>query len=247
MSPRATANRLVRAFVAALDRVNHRHPWNHNDHFQGWLLRRLPAARGCALDVGCGHGELLGLLRSRGRFARVVGVDPDAAMARSAGDRFADDAAVRVAPVSFFAVARQGDLLPDGGADLVTMVASLHHLAHEASLEGALEHARGLLAPGGRLLVVGPARPRVRADFAVDLASALLNPLVGLVKHPRRATPAEAERILGGAGPRGVVPMPMRDPDESFDDVVRAARALLPGARVRRRLWFRYTLEWSKA
>ncbi|RZS61394.1 hypothetical protein EV386_1693 [Xylanimonas ulmi] len=37
----------------------------------------------------------------------------------------------------------------------------------------------------------------------------------------------------------------LRDPEETFAEVASTARAVLPGARVRRRLWFRYTLEWT--
>ncbi|MGO1340999.1 MAG: methyltransferase domain-containing protein, partial [Cellulosimicrobium funkei] len=117
--------------------------------------------------------------------------------------------------------------------DAVTMVAVLHHL----ELDEALRHARDLLAPGGRLLVVGLARVATPRDLAVDVASALLNPLVGLVKHPRRARPEDS-------GP-DAPDMPVRDPRHTVDEVARTARALLPGARVRRRLFFRYTLEWT--
>ena len=42
--------------------------------------------------------------------------------------------------------------------DLITMVAVLHHLP----LAPALDQVRQLLAPGGRLLVVGLARPQLR-------------------------------------------------------------------------------------
>ncbi|WP_425954457.1 class I SAM-dependent methyltransferase [Xylanimonas sp. McL0601] len=211
--------------------------WSHNDHFHGWVVRRLRAARGPAvgvLDVGCGNGGLVAALRSRG-FAPVVGIDPDPAMARSATERFAADDDVTVARTSFFDLARGDGLVPDGGAAALTMVASLHHLAHQNGLEPSLRHARELLAPGGRLVVVGLARPTTPADFAVDLASIVLNRVMGLAK-----------RVAGA--PRWVEDgMPVRDPDESFTQVVRAAQTVLPGARVRRRLWFRYTLEWSAA
>ena len=114
-------------------------------------------------------------------------------------------------------------------------VASTH--AESLDFDEALRHARGLLAPGGRLLVVGLARVTSARDLAVDVASAFLNPLLGLVKHPRRARPGDAGPDAPG--------MPVQDPGHSVDEVARAARVLLPGARVRRRLFFRYTLEWT--
>jgi SAM-dependent methyltransferase len=233
----------VRALARGLNARNARTPWSHNDHFHGWVLRRLRAARGPAVvvDVGCGAGALVAALRARG-FGPVVGVDPDAVMAASATRRFANDGAVTVARTSFFDLARGDGLVPAAGAGGITMIASLHHLAHERGLEASLAHARGLLAPGGRLLVVGLARPSGPADYVVDAVSIVLNPVMGLAK-------LVARRFRPGAGARPAADaegMPVRDPDEAFADVVDALAAVLPGARVRRRLWFRYSLEWTR-
>jgi len=223
MDIRTVPNPLVRAGGRWLRRINDRHPWSHNDHFHGWILRRLPAPRRRALDVGCGAGLLLS--RLRGRFDEVLGVDADAAMAAVSTERFASDPAVSVRHAQFEEV--------DGTFDTITMIAVLHHMP----LEAALRHASELLEPGGRLLVVGLARAESLADFAWDLLSALLNPLVGMVKHPQPVTePVEND------GP----PLPMRDAAETFAELSRVARAVLPGARLRRRLFFRYTLEWTR-
>ena len=223
MDIRSVPNPLVRAGGRWLGRVNDRHPWSHNDHFHGWILRRLPARRRRALDVGCGTGLLLS--RLRGRFDEVLGVDADAAMADVATARFAGHPAVTVRHARFEEV--------DGPFDAITMVAVLHHLPLEASLR----HAAELLEPGGRLLVVGLARANTLTDLAWDLPSSLLNPLVGMVKHPRPVT-----KPVDDCGP----PLPMRDPVETFAEISRTARRVLPGVRLRRRLFFRYTLEWTR-
>ncbi|WP_129782965.1 class I SAM-dependent methyltransferase [Promicromonospora panici] len=223
MDIRTVPNPLVRAGGRWLRRINDRHPWSHNDHFHGWILRRLPVRRRRALDVGCGAGLLLG--RLRGRFDEVLGIDADSAMAAVSTERFAGDPVVSVRHIRFEEV--------DGTFDTITMIAVLHHMP----LEAALRHTSELLEPGGRLLVVGLARPDTVTDFSWDLASALLNPLVGMVKHPRPVT-----KPVDDGGP----PMPVRDAVETFAELSRVARDVLPGARVRRRLFFRYTLEWTR-
>jgi hypothetical protein len=77
----------------------------------------------------------------------------------------------------------------------------------------------------------------IRTDFAWDLPSSLLNPLVGIVKHPQPVTePVDNDRP----------PLPMRDPAETFAEISQVVRRVLPGARIRRRLFFRYTLEWTR-
>ena len=82
-----------------LARINARHPWNHNEHFHGWILRNLPARRRAAVDVGCGTGMLAGKLA--GRFARVTGIDADAGMAAAASARLDDHPGVVVRRCGF--------------------------------------------------------------------------------------------------------------------------------------------------
>jgi 2-polyprenyl-3-methyl-5-hydroxy-6-metoxy-1,4-benzoquinol methylase len=199
MDVRASANPVLARARRWLARVNARHPWNHNEHFHSWILRHLPARRRAAVDVGCGMGVLAGKLAPH--FSRVTGIDADPAMAATASARLARDPAVTIRQCGFeeFALAAG-----DGGADLITMVAVLHHL----DLDDTLAQIPGLLAPGGRLLVVGLARVDSPTDLVADLVSAAANPVMGLIKHLR----------------------PIH----------------LPGATVRRRLFFRYTLRWDK-
>src|SRR5262245_27009546 len=89
MDVRDSANPVVVNAAQWLARVNARHPWNHNEHFHGWILRNLPAGRRAAVDVGCGTGVLAGKLAPH--FACVTGIDADEGMAAAASARLADD------------------------------------------------------------------------------------------------------------------------------------------------------------
>jgi hypothetical protein len=160
------------------------------------------------------------------------GIDADAGMAAAASAHLAQDPRVTIRRCGFeqFAAAAS-----DGEADLITMVAVPHHLG----LDDTLARIPGLLAPGGRLLVVGLARVSSLPDLAVDLISAAANPVMGLISHPRPIRPA-------GGPAAGQPVMPARDPAITLAEITAAARARLPGATVRRRLFFRYTLRWDK-
>ena len=221
---------MIRTAGRWLHKVNGRHPWSHNEHFHGWILRNLPARRNLAVDVGCGAGVLAGKLAPL--FARVVGIDADEGMAATATARLAGERHVSVQRCRFDAFAAAAS---PGEADLITMVAVLHHL----ELDAALAQLPPLLAPGGRLLVVGLAKVDSPADAAVDLISAAANPVMGLVKHPRPARLADE-----AAADEPVVPL--RDPSATLAEIAAAASARLPGARICRRLFFRYTLRWDK-
>ncbi|HEY1920184.1 MAG TPA: class I SAM-dependent methyltransferase [Streptosporangiaceae bacterium] len=213
-----------------LAKVNARHPWSHNEHFHRWILDNLPTRRRTAMDIGCGPGVLAGKLAPH--FTHVTGIDRDEGMAAAASARLRDVPRVSIQRCDFADLSPAAD---DGGADLITMVAALHHL----DLEDALTHVPSLLTPGGRLLVVGLARPDSPADLAFDMVSSAANPVMGMIKHPRPARPPQPAQ---GTQPA----MPMLDPVTTLADITRAARVHLPGSIVRRRLFFRYTLRWDK-
>ncbi|WP_336671435.1 class I SAM-dependent methyltransferase [Tsukamurella sp. USMM236] len=202
--------------IRALNWFNARHPFSHNDHFHGWILRNLPTHRGRALDVGCGEGLLAERLAER--FRAVDAADADAGMRATTAERGV--ANVRVL---------DGFDAAEGPYDLVTMIATLHHL----DLESTLARCADLLAPGGRLSVVGLARPETIADALWVSRSALANPVMGFLRHP-----------IPVAEPSPRPTFPTRDPQESFDEVAAAASAILPGAVLHRRVPFRFTLAW---
>lgn len=208
----------------AIDGFNEAHPWSHNDAFAGFVLRHGRAVRHrggrTAIDVGCGTGNLVS--RLSGVFPEVVGIEPDQDAAARAAARFKSDTGVRIEMRAF------GDEETER-ADLVVFVASLHHMP----LSQALEQARLLLRPGGRIVIVGVAREG-HGDAGRSLLSAILNPIVGFLRHPSRA----------GATPDHMQ-APTASASDSFDEIRDVARSVLPGIRMRRRLFWRYTATWS--
>lgn len=208
-----------------LSRFNAAHPWSHNEAYTPWLMRQARRAhrRGGsrALDVGCGTGNLLKKLASV--IDEVAGIEPDKRTAAHARTNLAGIKNAVVHEVPFDSVS-----LEESSFDLVTFVAVLHHLP----LTPTLEAARRLLRPGGRLVIVGLAR-ETSADLPRSVASMLLNPVIGAIRHPRRAH-ATPENMTA----------PTREPSQTFDQIADAARQLLPGVKLRRGLFWRYTAVW---
>ena len=112
-----------------------------------------------------------------------------------------------------------------GTFETVTCVATLHHLP----LEPALVRLSQLVAPGGRLIVVGLAANKSLWDWTLSALAVLPLHVVGALRR-------ESSDI-------GVV---TRVPRESLSEIRRAAVRLLPGARTRRRFYYRYTLIWDR-
>ncbi|MFI2203723.1 class I SAM-dependent methyltransferase [Streptomyces sp. NPDC020192] len=213
---------MLSRLVEALHRFNAAHPWDHNAHYHRWLLRQLPRRFGSALDVGCGSGDLV--RRLAGRAESVVGVDADEEILRRAREATPADG-----PVTYTR-ASAPDGLPPGPYDAITCVAVLHHLPFAETLARFREE----LAPGGTLVVVGCARAEGPLDHLTGLVAIPLNLLTGWIKNRGRAT---AHRPVS-------MTAPVRDPEMTLAEIGREARRILPGARLRRRLFWRYTLVW---
>lgn len=209
--------------LRALDRFHATHPWDHNAHYHRWILRRLPSRFAGALDVGSGSGDLARLLATQ---AEVVhGIDADPAIVERARERTGTGA-----PVTFFVGNALKDV-PAGPYDVITCVATIHHMP----LTDALTRFREHLAPGGTLIVVGLYRTRSRSDHLIDAVAIPSNIAMAWIKNKGRRAPRPAAMTA-----------PTRPATTAFPDIVRDARLVLPGARLRRRLFWRYTLVWNR-
>jgi SAM-dependent methyltransferase len=207
--------------LTALDRFHATHPWDHNAHYHPWILRQLPARYGTALDVGAGSGDLARLLAERAR--SVQGVDADPAIVERARQHTAPDARVTYTAADAMVEPAAGPF------DVITCVAVIHHLPFDE----ALARLRGLLAPGGTLVVVGLARPHSPVDHLLGAVATAMNLVMALLKNRGRRVDRPVAMTAR-----------TRPASMTFDEIARHARRELPGARLRRRLFWRYTLVW---
>ncbi|MGW1794889.1 class I SAM-dependent methyltransferase [Streptomyces sp. NPDC001984] len=181
--------------------------WNHNVHYHPAVVAAVPDGCRRALDVGCGDGLLAGKLATR--TGAVTGVDRSTEMIRLAR-------AGRARNVTFLeADYLDPTALDEGAYELVSAVAVVHH----TRFEDAVEHLVRLLAPGGRLVIVGLARDRTLLDRLISGCGLPASRLLALLRGGKR-------------GPAG---MPMEDPALHWGEVRRAALQLLPGCRTRSR------------
>ncbi len=189
--------------------------WDHNAWYRRWLLRQLPSRARSALDVGCGLGELARSIRAD----EVTAIDASERMierARAGSDR-----------VTWI----HGDVLTHDLAryEVVTAEASLHHLP----LHAGLTRLAALTRPGGLLVVIGLYMTATRADRAMELVTLPANALVGLAKAANGT----------GSKPHDTE-MPIVNTAPTLREIRAAAAEITPGARVRRHLFWRYSLVW---
>ncbi|MDO5645874.1 MAG: class I SAM-dependent methyltransferase [Dermabacter sp.] len=193
--------------------------WNHNTAYHPELLAAIPDRACQVLDIGCGDGLLLRKLSARAH--HVTGIDPDASALAKARARSPIPAQVRLIWGDFLTSPE----LEKQHFDLITCVATLHHMP----LIPALERMRDLLKPGGQLHIVGLSANTSITDWIIS--GALLAPI----------------RLMSCIhNESGYPDMATFRPLESLTEIREAATTILPGSRVRRRFYYRYTLTWTK-
>ncbi len=190
--------------------------WNHNAAYHDWLVKIAARHRGDVMDVGCGEGLLA--QRRAAVSGSVVGIDFDPDSVRRARARLQsiDNASAELMGFE--------DLDTDERSlDVITFVASLHHL----TLRETLQKARQMLRPAGELAIVGLSANKTVADWTW---AALCTPAarVGSLLH-------REIRNIGVA---------VAEPGESLDEIRRVTDDVLPGAVIRRGLYYRYRLLW---
>ena len=128
--------------------------------------------------------------------------------------------------------------LEPGGYDVVTAIASVHHLPADEGLVRLAE----LVRPGGTVAVLGLARGVTLPDYLAGVLAIPADIAVGTWKAAQRTGSS-----LRDPGPNGPpVTVPLRDPQVTLDEVRTEARRLMPEARLRRHLFYRYSLVWQR-
>jgi SAM-dependent methyltransferase len=192
--------------------------WNHNAAYHPQLVREAVSTGGPVLDVGCGDGLLPLRLALAG--LSVLGLEPDPTAAALARTRCASVPGVEIRQAPFL----DSDL-DEGAFGFITMVAVLHHMDGRA----ALTRARQVLRPGGRLVVVGIPRLSSKLDYVWATS-----------QIPRARA---MDRLRSSHTPAGV---PIADSDLTVAEARRLSAEVLPGSRLRRSPYYRYTLIWTK-
>jgi SAM-dependent methyltransferase len=147
------------------------------------LLEALPTRVERFLDLGCGDGRMIALVRGRHPEARAVGLDASEPMLARAADRFAAD------PLVELRAHELGLPLPvEGPFDAVVSGLAIHHLEDERK-RGLLGEVKALLAPDGvfaNLDLVSPPSPRIHERFRREIGRTEDDPsdrLAGLVEQ----------------------------------------------------------------
>lgn len=152
----------VLAYLGIADSIPHR------TEGEAELLASLPQEVGRVLDLGCGDGRLLALVRTLHPGCEGVAVDFSDEMVRRARDRFGDDPRVTVIQHDLeVPLASLGAAELASPFDAVVSSFAIHHLV-DAGKRARYAEAYALLRPGGTFLNlehVASATPALHLEF----------------------------------------------------------------------------------
>lgn len=202
--------------------------WSHNSHYEGYLLRHVPSRCREALDIGCGTGSFSRTLAERSD--HVLGIDISPQMVRVATSKSERH------PNIDYQVADVMELdLEDEQYDCIASIATLHHMP----MDVILPRLKAALSPGGTLLVLDLFESETFVDRLLDVVALPVNMVWRLVKQGRLRVPREVREAWEEHGRTDRYPR--------LREVRRICAEVLPGAKVKRHLLWRYSIVWRKA
>jgi ubiquinone/menaquinone biosynthesis C-methylase UbiE len=199
--------------------------WDHSRHYYPYLLSHVPQGCERALEIGCGTGSFTRLLAQHSR--EVVALDFSPRMIEVARER-----SQGASNIDFREADARTWEFPVRALDCVASIATMHHL----ELESTLATMGRALRSKGVLLVLDLYEPQGVVERLVDLAAVPAHFVLKLVRTGRLRDPRRVREAWAAHAPNDVYP--------TLAQARKVCERVLPGARVRRHLLWRYSIVW---
>jgi SAM-dependent methyltransferase len=201
--------------------------WNQNSHYHDFLLRHVPTNCGKVLEIGCGTGAFSRRLAARSKHVLALDLSPE--MIRIARER-----SLQFANIDFeVANVLEWDF-PSEHFDCIATVATLHHLP----LDLMLSKMRDALKTNGVLLILDLFEAKGLADWLTFVAAMPVNFGLTVLTRRQLRAPAAVRAVWAEHA--------KHDSFTTLSEVRKVCAEILPGARVRKHLLWRYSVVWEK-
>lgn len=201
--------------------------WDHNNHYHLFLLKQLPSKCKTVLDIGCGTGEFSRMMAKR--FETVVAIDLSPNMIEVAKQR-----SQQFSNIDFQVVDVLQWSAPVEQFDVIVSIATLHHLP----VENLLPNLKAALKPGGRIIILDLLEYENILDKLSDFIAVPLNWLFYTLKNRHiQKSPLAAAALREHL---------RTDKYLTFSQARRIYTSLLKRAKVRKHLFWRYSVVWEK-
>jgi ubiquinone/menaquinone biosynthesis C-methylase UbiE len=201
--------------------------WSNNTHYTKSVLKEInPLIGGVGVDAGCGIGD--GARKLSGIYKKVVGYDISPSMIEKAKELSEDFEGITYINESFL----DADI-EEASCGCVLCVSMLHHM----DMEAFFKKAKRVLKKGGRLLVVDLYKMATIGDALTAIAASFLKKPYLFFRGALKVTFIERQTW----GRHGAL-----EEYKTITEVKQTAESILGEVKVKRKLFYRYTLTWIK-
>jgi ubiquinone/menaquinone biosynthesis C-methylase UbiE len=208
--------------------------WTQNNHYHNFLLGHVPAKCESALEIGCGTGAFSRRLAQQAQSVLALDLSPEMIrIARQNSTQFSN-IEFQVADVIVWN-------FPGETFDCIASLATLHHLP----LRETLLRMRDSLKIGGVLLVLdlferarNVLKPEGLFDSVLNAVAIPTSVSLRFLHHGRLLPPREVRTAWAAHEQHDTYP--------TMNEVRMLCAEILPGARVKKHLLWRYSVVWKK-
>ena len=201
--------------------------WTANNHYHDFLLKHVPPNCENALEIGCGTGAFARLLATRCK--HVIALDLSSEMIRVARSRSS-----QFENLEFELADAVRWNFPQSHVDFICSIATLHHV-QQRELFLKMKDA---LKPHGVLVVLDLVQSSGLVERVFDVVGLGVSLGLRLIHNGRLKPPPEVRKAWEQHG--------RHDSYSTISQMRSLADTILPGARVKRHLLWRYTLVYQK-
>ncbi len=194
--------------------------WNHNNQYHNFLLHSVPFPCSRALDIGCGYGQFTSILSRYCDSVEGIDIDEEAILE-------AKNAYKSISNLSFSLKNIIDSTFDNMKYDFISAIASIHHMDFTKNITRIKE----IMNPGARLAILGLYQNETIIDYLYTILAVPINFIYKLVKGLLFNN--EIEKII------------TTNPKNILNEIKTFSEKLLPGSRIRRHLFWRYSLIWD--
>ncbi len=194
--------------------------WNHNNHYHNLLLHFVPFPCSRAIDIGCGYGQFTSILSRYCDFVEGIDIDKEAILKAQKAYR-------SILNLSFTTKNLIDGTFDNVKYDFISAISSIHHMDFTKSIIRIKE----IMNPGARLAVLGLYKNETMIDYLYTILAVPINFIYKLIKG--LLINNEIEKMI------------TTNPKNTFKEIKILSEKLLPGSKLRRHLFWRYSLIWD--
>lgn len=201
--------------------------WEHNNHYHNFLLKFIPNECEKAIDIGCGTGEFTRLLAEKSYIVEGIDLSPEMIKVAERQSRKYNNIKYQIKDISEFDLGQEK-------YDCIVSIATFHHL----QFKEMLLKIREALKPNGVFMILDLYEEEKLTDYLISIAAIPINIITMLIKTGKVKKSKEEINAWNEHA--------KHDKYMTIKNVEKISREIMPGAKLQRHLFWRYSLVWRK-